>query len=206
MTPERELAELKVIAATWMARAEQAEAFLRTLDPEDKSGSPWHHVLGLHALMTTNTPRKDACPHCGAEEHTIPACVERQARMRTEAELATSKAEVAELNRFMVGWKQRATMSEMDLEASRAEVERLKEQYEFAAESVARMHEAAIGEIRGPIISVIEDIKAVRERAEKAEAESESRRVALVSMIKANNKLEAEVERLHAQMPDPLRG
>ena len=128
MTPERELAELKVIAATWMARAEQAEAFLRTLDPEDKSGSPWHHVLGLHALMTTNTPRKDACPHCGAEEHTIPACVERQARMRTEAELATSKAEVAELNRFMVGWKQRATMSEMDLEASRAEVERLNHQ------------------------------------------------------------------------------
>jgi hypothetical protein len=35
------------------------------------------------------------------------------------------------------------------------------------------MHEAAVGEIRGPIISVIEDIKAVRERAEKAEAEVE---------------------------------
>jgi hypothetical protein len=58
------------------------------------------------------------------------------------------------------------------------------------------MHEAAVGEIRGPIISVIEDIKAVRERAEKAEAKSESRRVTLVSMIKANNKLEAEVAEL----------
>ena len=52
-----------------------------------------------------------------------------------------------------------------------AEVERLKEQYESAAESVARMHEAAVGEIRGPSISVLDDIKAVRERAEKAEAE-----------------------------------
>ena len=35
-----------------------------------------------------------------------------------------------------------------------------------------------------------------KERAEKAEAKSESCRVALVAMIKANNKLEAEVERL----------
>jgi regulator of replication initiation timing len=38
--------------------------------------------------------------------------------------------------------------------------------------------------------------KREQERAEKAEAESESRRVALVAMIKANNKLEAENARL----------
>ena len=61
--------------------------------------------------------------------------------------------------------------------------ERLKEQYEFAAESVARMHEAAIGEIRGPIISVIEDIKAVRERAEKAEAERDEARKDLIKNL-----------------------
>ena len=54
---------------------------------------------------------------------------------------------------------------------AQAEIERLKEQYKSATELVARMHEAAVGEIRGPIISVIEDIKAVKERAEESEAE-----------------------------------
>ena len=44
----------------------------------------------------------------------------------TQLKLNESKAEVAELNRLMIGWKQRATMSKMDLEASRAEVERLQ--------------------------------------------------------------------------------
>ena len=45
--------------------------------------------------------------------------------IRKRAEKA--EAEVAELNSLMIGWKQRATMSETDLEASKAEVERLKE-------------------------------------------------------------------------------
>jgi multidrug resistance efflux pump len=44
------------------------------------------------------------------------------------------EAEVAKLNRLMVGWKQRATMSETDLEASKAEVERLRSQLNRAVE------------------------------------------------------------------------
>jgi hypothetical protein len=38
-----------------------------------------------------------------------------------------AESEVRELNSLMIGWKQRATMSETDLEASKAEVERLTE-------------------------------------------------------------------------------
>ena len=82
--------------------------------------------------------------------------------------------------------------------------ERLKEQYEFAAESVARMHEAAVGEIRGPIISVIDDIKAVRERAEKAEAEVERLEEQLNHFDDIHcdcvPKLKAEVEMLKASV------
>ena len=87
---------------------------------------------------------------------------------------------------------------ERELAASKAEGERLKEQYEFAAESVARMHEAAIGEIRGPIISVIEDIKAVRERAEKAEAEVEELATKYFDMEAACADHMTEVDRLRA--------
>ena len=84
---------------------------------------------------STDTPRTDACPHCGAEKngHSIihwqchsqlnqrsALCIERELRQKAEAE-------VEELHRLMVGWRQRATMSETDLEASKAEVERLTE-------------------------------------------------------------------------------
>ncbi len=136
--------------------------------------------------MTTETPRTDAVSFSSRDPLEL-----MQTSQQLERELNEAKTEVAELNRLMIGWKQRATVSKMDLEASRAEVERLKEQYEAAAEAIARMHEAAVGEIRGPSISVLDDIKAVRERAEKAEAEVE--------------RLEAEIERIKAFPPRILQ-
>ena len=93
-------------------------------------------------------------------------------------------------------WKERAEKSE-------AEVERIKEQYESAAESVARMHEAAVGEIRGPIISVIEDIKAVRQRAEKAEAEVERLKGLVMDAARKGDEL-LEPYRLRAEKAETL--
>ena len=113
-------------------------------------------------MTTTDTPRTDAAAFGSMTDSWELEQLSRQ----LERELAEATAEVEEL-----------ATKYFDMEAAcsdhMAEVERLKEQYESAAESVARMHEAAVGEIRGPIISVIDDIKAVRERAEKAEAEVE---------------------------------
>ena len=186
--------------------------------------------------MTTDTPRTDACPHCGAKRnfHSIiywkchsqknqrsVLCKEREARLKAEAELAelwsrfdrqmqaeqeaqNLKAicdeqqanlkfwgeEIEELRLEVIAaqeseavWKTEADKADQRRLEAEAKVERLKEQYESAAESVARMHEAAVGEIRGPIISVIEDIKAVRERAVKAEAEAEMLRSTMRSFI-----------------------
>ena len=46
--------------------------------------------------------------------------------------LSKAEAEVAELNRLLIGWKQRVTMSETDLEASKNEAARLCELLEWA--------------------------------------------------------------------------
>jgi uncharacterized protein YfdQ (DUF2303 family) len=95
-------------------------------------------------MNPTDTPRTDASFwkttvfNSALLEHDGETCNEIFCISRDEAEclvdllnkkeqaLAASKAEVAELNSLMVGWKQRATMSETDLEVSKAEVERLR--------------------------------------------------------------------------------
>jgi chromosome segregation ATPase len=124
--------------------------------------------------MTTDTPRTDAISDSKGMFQCSCSRDFKDLSRQLERELDESKAEVKRL---------------------RDAFERLKEQYEFAAESVARMHEAAVGEIRGPIISVIEDIKAVRERAEKAEADVERMRTALQSCYWATNTYDGDYTR-----------
>lgn len=46
--------------------------------------------------------------------------------------------------------------------ALKADNARLKEDYERACKTVAEMHAAAVGEIRGPIKGVVEDVAALR--------------------------------------------
>lgn len=57
-------------------------------------------------------------------------------------------------------------IAERCLEASFADVvgryERLREDYERACKTVAEMHAAAVGEIRGPTVGTVEDVAAVR--------------------------------------------
>lgn len=59
---------------------------------------------------------------------------------------------------------------ERELALASAEVERWKAHFETVAQTVASMHKAAVGDTKGPILGVIEDVIAVRERAEQAEA------------------------------------
>ena len=51
-----------------------------------------------------------------------------------------------------------------ELAALRAEVERLREDYERACATVAAMHSAAVGEVRGPILGVVEDVASLLAR------------------------------------------
>lgn len=62
-------------------------------------------------------------------------------------------------------WRQRQRA-----DAAEAEVLRLKEAHLGACSLVAKMHEAAVGEIRCPDIGPVEDIAALRVRADAATA------------------------------------
>ena len=105
-----------------------------------------------------------------------------QTSQQLERELNEAKTEVAELNRLMIGWKQRATVSKMDLEASRAEVERLKVTVE--TQNLLSREEAKI-----PQRWMTEE-----EAKNKAEAELKELWVRFDKQMEA----EAEVERLRA--------
>ena len=94
--------------------------------------------------MTTDTPRTDACPHCGEE------------------------ARINQNDTYYCGSWRISTGR-----VSRTDQCRALERAEKSEALVAKMHEAALGEIRGPILGVVDDILALRERAEKAEAEVE---------------------------------
>lgn len=62
--------------------------------------------------------------------------------------LSKAEAEVAELNRLLIAWKQRATMSETDLEVSKNEVERLKKEIDFRESLDVGAQEASLGNLR----------------------------------------------------------
>lgn len=59
------------------------------------------------------------------------------------------------------------------LEAVTKESERYKADYEGACQTVALMHEAAAGEVRGPNRGVVEDIADLRKERDQARAEAE---------------------------------
>lgn len=100
--------------------------------------------------MTTDTPRTDA--HYATTKTAWPTQEDKDFAKRLERELLAARdanfnlanalskaeAEITELNILMVGWKQRTGMSEMDLEASKAQVERLKALPHFHHESYCR--------------------------------------------------------------------
>jgi hypothetical protein len=78
-------------------------------------------------------------------------------------------------------------------DALRAEVERLRGNYEGACQTIARMHEAAMGEVCGPNRGVVEDVADLR-----AEVESWKRNVDITG-AELKDAL-AEVERIGAAL------
>jgi hypothetical protein len=68
------------------------------------------------------------------------------------------------------------------------EAEEHKTNYLGACKTIADMHAAALGEVRGPIRGVVEDVEDVRLRAEQAEAERDGayrERAHLVALLAA---------------------
>ena len=63
--------------------------------------------------------------------------------------------------------EQQAEILTDDLDKASAEIERLREDYGRACKLVADMHAAAMGEITGPALGVVEDVAALRADAER---------------------------------------
>lgn len=58
----------------------------------------------------------------------------------------------------------------VQLEDTERDLAEMRGNYEGACKTVAAMHKAAVGEVRGPNRGVVEDVEDVRLRAEQAEA------------------------------------
>lgn len=63
-----------------------------------------------------------------------------------------------------------------------AENERLKKDYQHACNLVADMHAAAVGDVTGPKVGVVEDVAAVRAENEQLRKDAERYRTALKAM------------------------
>jgi hypothetical protein len=141
---------------------------------------------GFNRDMTTDTPRTDTA--FGQGKHGVMK-IPYETSCQLERELAALKSEVAELNSLMIGWKQRATMSETDLEASKAEVERLNDYLEIARMSLAQEEKRAIH---------------FQHYCKKAQDMYNYRLVATSEADERAEKAEAKVERLNGLLSDLL--
>jgi len=91
------------------------------------------------------------------------------------------------------------------LDALYAERDEHKQDYLNACKTIAAMHKAAVGEVRGPGRGVVEDVEDVRLRAERAEGRlshlqttSEAAGRILASTTDERDTLQAAVERVRA--------
>jgi hypothetical protein len=80
-----------------------------------------------------------------------------------------------------------------------AESTQLKGDYEKACETIAAMHAAAVGEVTGPVLGVVEDVKAVRN--ELLELRNQN-----TALEKANVRLTAHITDLEARVAALLAG
>lgn len=130
------------------------------------------HTVDANGMVPDTTTR---CPQCGAgEDVDSPSSVNLY--------LCGSRF-------FSNGARSTTPLCDESYARQKAEdeVARWKGRYENSCDLVARMHEAAVGEIRGPIIGVVEDIKALREQAIKANSEVARLTQALVSCLHITN-------------------
>ncbi|MER5213677.1 hypothetical protein ABT063_24675 [Streptomyces sp. NPDC002838] len=82
------------------------------------------------------------------------------------------------------------------------ELAEMRGSYERACQTIAAMHKAAVGEIRGPIRGVVEDVEDVRKRAEQADAvTAETKRL----MERRTTTLRERAERAEAERDGAYR-
>ncbi|AMW11640.1 hypothetical protein A4E84_20360 [Streptomyces qaidamensis] len=77
--------------------------------------------------------------------------------------------------KFPLSWEGRArhaiglyTQTAIELEDTQRDLAEMRRSYESACVTIAAMHEAAVGEVRGPIRGVVEDVADVRGAVERA--------------------------------------
>ena len=96
------------------------------------------------------------------------------------------------------------TITSNELDELQAERDRFKADYVRACATIAAMHEAAVGEVCGPIRGAVEDIEDVRTRAERAEAERDQARHATAFQRERASGLSARVEQAEAAIRSAL--
>lgn len=157
--------------------------------------SGWHITtlarLGLRLLIAT--PVKSSGNRMGAngqarvEHEWVLVFVKDKAPAPTLFEAAPD----AEAAKLVQGMARRIGELESQLERLRAEVAEHRENYLGACRTIAEMHAAAVGEVRGPIAGVVGDVAALREQLQAALAENVA--------LKANaDRREAEIAALRS--------
>jgi len=101
-------------------------------------------------------------------------CLQRHeaqcARAELDAEVERLRAEVEHLTDRDKRSDEAISALTEQRNALVAEVERLRAAHGEACQLVARMHEAAVGEVRGPSVGVVEDVAALRAEVERLRA------------------------------------
>lgn len=121
-----------------------------------------------------------------------------------EEQLAKKDAEIERLKTVPMKYRRMAFNAQLQDENEQlrqklakkdAEIERIKLDHEACCVIVADMHAAAVGEIRGPIIGVIEDVADVRQQLVACQAREQQLREALRKIADLRNlgKIEPEV-------------
>lgn len=86
-------------------------------------------------------------------------------------ELKAKLADVEQINLCLISEKDRLSHRLLNIENDKDyltnNIRNIQKQYEDACSLVARMHEAAVGEARGPIRGVVQDVEDLRIKYEK---------------------------------------
>ncbi len=89
--------------------------------------------------------------------------------------------------------RQKLATAQTESETAKSELETAKADIQKASELVAQMHAAALGEVRGPIRGVVEDVEDVRTRAANLETQ-------LQTVQSENEKYEEQIKKLTAEL------
>ena len=87
--------------------------------------------------------------------------------------------------------------TEQQVAAKDAEIARLQSAYDFATVLVAKLHVAAMGEVVGPVLGVVEDVANVREQMLEAQEQLAAKDVEIARLESTYNSVAWLVAKMH---------